>query len=128
MSLIHLYLDKENISSDLILLFRKQNIDFLQTNIANKEEYLKAYKIDQLPAIRFKDTLIYDTSKESVNKIINKFNDFIYSLPNINLDANDNDTTNNTDKPFKRINITEVRSDDKNKLVAFIHALIKSRI
>lgn len=120
MSLIHLYLDKEDKSSKLITLLKKQNINFLQTNLDNNNEYLKVYSLEQLPAIKFKDMLTYDTSEESVNEIIDKFNDFIHSLPNINMD-----TGHDNIKPFKRVHIKNIKSDDKTKLASFIKSKIK---
>ncbi len=82
MSLIHLYTPKEEDCDKVISLLRKQNIDFLQTKISNDKESLKVYDLTKLPALKFKDTLLYDITKESVNAIVNKFQNYICALPN----------------------------------------------
>ncbi len=84
MSFIHLYLDKDNDSNDeLINLLKNYNIDFLQHNIKNNETYISAYELESLPAIKFKDSIIHDINEESIKTIVDKFNNFIDSLPSI---------------------------------------------
>lgn len=84
MSFIHLYLDKDNDSNDeLINLLKNYNIDFLQHNIKNNETYISAYELESLPAIKFKDSIIHNINEESIKTIVDKFNNFIYSLPSI---------------------------------------------
>ncbi|WP_082917540.1 hypothetical protein [Candidatus Arthromitus sp. SFB-turkey] len=84
MSFIHLYLDKDNDSNDeLINLLKNYNIDFLQHNIKNNETYISAYELESLPAIKFKDSIIHDINKESIKTIVDKFNNFINTLPSI---------------------------------------------
>ena len=84
MSFIHLYLDKDNDSNDeLINLLKNYNIDFLQHNIKNNETYISAYELESLPAIKFKDSIIHNINEESIKTIVDKFNNFIDSLPSI---------------------------------------------
>ena len=84
MSFIHLYLDKDNDSNDeLINLLKNYNIDFLQHNIKNNETYISAYELESLPAIKFKDSIIHDINEESIKTIVDKFNNFINTLPSI---------------------------------------------
>lgn len=84
MSFIHLYLDKDNDSNDeLINLLKNYNIDFLQHNIKNNETYISAYELESLPAIKFKDSIIHNINEESIKTIVDKFNNFINSLPSI---------------------------------------------
>lgn len=84
MSFIHLYLDKDNDSNDeLINLLKNYNIDFLQHNIKNNETYINTYELESLPAIKFKDSIIHDINEESIKTIVNKFNNFIDTLPSI---------------------------------------------
>ena len=84
MSFIHLYLDKDNDSNDeLINLLKNYNIDFLQHNIKNNETYISAYELESLPAIKFKDSIIHNINEESIKTIVDKFNNFINTLPSI---------------------------------------------
>ena len=84
MSFIHLCLDKDNDSNDeLINLLKNYNIDFLQHNIKNNENYISAYELESLPAIKFKDSIIHNINEESIKTIVDEFNNFIDSLPSI---------------------------------------------
>ena len=84
MSFIPLYLDKDNDSNDeLINLLKNYNIDFLQHNIKNNETYISAYELESLPAIKFKDSIIHNINEESIKTIVDKFNNFINTLPSI---------------------------------------------
>lgn len=85
MSLIHVYIDKKDTSKDkYIKLIKKNNINFLEFNIPNDEKYKLNYGIDSLPAIRFKDKIIYDINEKSINEVIENFNSFVKNLPKSN--------------------------------------------
>ncbi len=51
-------------------LLKSKDIDFLQTNIENEPDILKRYKLSSLPAIRFQNSLVYDITEKSINKIV----------------------------------------------------------
>lgn len=84
MSLISLYLDRDNINYNLINSLKKHNIDFLQYNLKNDKAHMEAYNLTSLPSIRFKDTLINKITKESIKNIVNEFSNFVNNLPLIN--------------------------------------------
>lgn len=84
MSLIQLYLDKDNDSNnEIINLLKEQNINFLQYNIKNNETNIKKYELESIPTLKFKDLIINNITKESIKKIVNKFNEFVDELPTI---------------------------------------------
>lgn len=84
MAIIHLYLDKNNNSNNKIIdILKKHSIDFLQFNIKNTKENIKLYDLESVPALKFKDLVISDINENSINSIVNEFNNFISSLPTI---------------------------------------------
>lgn len=106
MSLIHLYLDKNNNSnSKLIELFRNHNIDFLQHNIENNEINLKSYDIKNIPAAKFEKSTIYDINEKSIETLIEEFNNFVETIPCT--------TTSNP----KLQNPPEENKEDKNQIL-----------
>lgn len=147
MSLIHIYLDKSNDSSrEVIDLLRSKNIDFLQTNVKNTEETLKNYKLQSLPAIKFKDNLVYDITENSINGIISKFNSYICTLPNTTLNHNTINTKEDSDyktytldretlqdqssephQIFKKINATKVSIKNKPSFSNLSKKLLESK-
>ena len=51
--------------------------------LKNNETYISAYELESLPAIKFKDSIIHNINEESIKTIVDKFNNFIDSLPSI---------------------------------------------
>lgn len=84
MSLIQLYLDKDDDSNnEIINLLKEQNVNFLQYNIKNNETNIKKYKLESIPTLKFKDLIINNITKETVKKVVDKFNAFVDKLPTI---------------------------------------------
>lgn len=82
MAIIHLYLDKDNNSNNKIIdLLREHSVDFLQFNIKNTKENIKLYDLESVPALKFKDLVINDVYENSINSIVNEFNNFVSTLP-----------------------------------------------
>lgn len=136
MSFIHLYLDKDNDSNDeLINLLKNYNIDFLQHNIKNNETYISAYELESLPAIKFKDSIIHNINEESIKTIVDKFNNFIDSLPSIksndtfeekpsieeDSEKSDEEIIDNENKTTpNQILVDTIKISDKEKLSSYI--------
>lgn len=84
MSLIQLYLDKDDDSNnEIINLLKEHNVNFLQYNIKNNETNIKKYKLESIPTLKFKDLIINNITKETVKKVVDKFNAFVDKLPTI---------------------------------------------
>lgn len=137
MSLIRLYLDRDNINYNLINLLKKHNIDFLQYNLKNDKIHMDAYNITSLPSIRFKDTLINKITKNSVKTIINDFNNFVNNLPIINTSDEEisiddlfiskkNTINTNSSKNFpNQILVNTLKVTDMEKLLTYFKKFSK---
>ena len=114
MSLIHLYLDKNNNSNDdLIKLLRKHHIDFLQHNIENNDTYLKSYDLKNIPAAKFEKSIIYDINENSVKALVEEFINFTDAIPNsINIQTKEKENK----KDENQILMDTLKVSDKEKL------------
>lgn len=135
MSLIQIYLDKSDDSSKKYIdLLKSKDIDFLQTNIENEPDILKRYKLSSLPAIRFQNSLVYDITEKSINKIVKKFNQYIYNL----IDLNTNHSAINKFKKslnhtksqktkLKKTNANKIKIENNQNFLKLTNTLLKSK-
>ena len=90
MSLIHLYTNKNEHNESLLNLLKINNLDFLEYKL--NESDISFYNIKSIPAIKFKDTIMYDLNENNIKIIYDQFITYIDTLPSVNKNTNYNIT------------------------------------
>lgn len=121
MSLIHIYIDKDDQSNNKFIdILKEQHIDFLQYNIKNKERELNKYNLESLPAIKFKDSLTYDINEDSINETIENFNNFVNSLHVVNTKKDYPIEETTKKKLTSQIFVNTIKVSDIEKLSSYV--------
>lgn len=121
MSLIQLYLDKDNDSNnEIINLLKEQSVNFLQYNIKNNKTNIKKYGLTSIPTLKFKDLIINDINEETIKEVVNKFNAFIDNLPVIKMtdkiETIPDDFKGKNKKPKNQILVKTIKIINKENL------------
>lgn len=135
MPLIQIYLDKSDDSSNkYIELLKSKDIDFLQTNLENEPNILKSHKLSSLPAMKFQNSLVYDITEKSINKIVKKFNQYVYNLADLNANRanlrnfkNSLGTTDSQKTKLKNINATKIKIENNEKFSKLFKVFLNSK-
>lgn len=135
MPLIQIYLDKSDDSSNkYIELLKSKDIDFLQTNLDNEPNILKSHKLSSLPAMKFQNSLVYDITEKSINKIVKKFNQYVYNLADLNANRgnlrnfkNSLSTTDSQKTKLKNINATKIKIENNEKFSKLFKVFLNSK-
>lgn len=135
MPLIQIYLDKSDDSSNkYIELLKSKDIDFLQTNLENEPNILKSHKLSSLPAMKFQNSLVYDITEKSINKIVKKFNQYVYNLADLNANRgnlrnfkNSLGTTDSQKTKLKNINATKIKIENNENFSKLFKVFLNSK-
>lgn len=117
MSLIHIYLDKNNNSNtDLIKLFKNHHVDFLQYNIESSDTCLKSYDLSDLPAAKFEKSVIYNINDKSVESLVEEFINFTETIPSSTNSQKTQYAKEETEEDKNQILMDTIKISNKKKL------------
>lgn len=86
MSLIHLYINKNTYDKNIPDLLKINNLDFLEYKVSDSE--IAFHNIESVPAIKFKDKIIYNVNADTIKDICDQFNNYINTLPSVTKTTN----------------------------------------
>lgn len=124
MSFIHLYVDKNKNDRNLIDILRTNNLDFLEYRLSDSEKSL--YNIEHIPAIKFRDKIIYDLSESNLKHIYKDFNTYVNNLPSVTKTQDLIPKEIKTEKKLTReIRLNTINIINKELLSSYVKTLSK---